>query len=238
VPETTFRLRVAYGKTGRLRHLSHLEVARACERSIRRSGLEYAVSQGFSPRMKIAFGPALPVGTEGLAESYDLWLSAFVPPARAFEALRGVSPEGLMPVGASYIPESEPSLAAAMTLADYEVVVTGPGMGSGGLAEALDDALASGSLEIEHKGKQKVYDLATCLPEGVRVDGAGDRGVAVLTVRMGPQGSLRPEVLVREALRRARSDGAVTLVTRMGLRPERDSGAKPVLPHEGSGKRG
>ena len=236
--ETTFRLRIVYGKTGRLRHLSHLEVARASERSIRRSALEYAVSQGFSPRMKIAFGPALPVGTEGLAESYDLWLSAFVPPARALEALRGVSPEGLMPVGASYVSEGEPSLAAALTLADYEVVVEGPGMGSGGLAEALDDVLASGSLEIAHKGKQKVYDLATCLPEGARVAGAGDRGVAVLTVRMGSQGSLRPEVLVRAALRRGCSDGAVTLVTRTGLRPERGSDRISAPPHRGSGKRG
>lgn len=221
--ETTFRLRVTHGKTGRLRHLSHLELVRACERAIRRSGLEYAVTQGFSPHMRIAFGPALPVGTGGLAESYDLWLKAFVPAAKALDDLRGVSPEGLMPVEASYVPEGEPSLASAMTLADYEVVVEGPDMGSGGLAEALDSTIASGSLEFERKGRLKVYDLATCLPEGARVAGAGYRGVVALTVRMGPEGSLRPEVLVREALRRASRGGEVTLVMRTGLRPERGS---------------
>ena len=78
-------------------------------------------------------------------------------------------------MGASYVAEGEPSLAAAMVLANYEVVVSGPGMGPGRLAEALDDVVASGSLEIEHKGKQKVYDLAVCLPEGVRVGEDGDR---------------------------------------------------------------
>lgn len=218
--DTTYRLRVSYGKGGRLRHLSHLEVMRACERGVRRAGLEYAVTQGFTPRMKVAFGPALPVGTAGLAESFDLWLRSFVPPAQALEALRAASPEGLMPVGASYVAEGEPSLAAAMVLATYEVVVSGPGMGPGRLAEALDDVVVSGSLEIEHKGKQKVYDLAVCLPEGVRVAEVGDRAVVELTVRMGAQGSLRPEVLVCEGLRRAHLEGAVAAVTRTGLRSE------------------
>ena len=60
-----FRLRVSFAKTGRLRFLSHLEVVHALERAVRRTELEYAVTQGFNPRMKIAFGPALPVGTAG-----------------------------------------------------------------------------------------------------------------------------------------------------------------------------
>ena len=41
-----FRLRVTYAETGRLVMLSHLEIARALERAVRRAGLPYAVSQG------------------------------------------------------------------------------------------------------------------------------------------------------------------------------------------------
>lgn len=218
--DTTFRLRVTYGKLGRLRHLAHLEVLHACERAVRRSGLEYAVTKGFTPRMKVAFGPALPVGTEGRAESFDLWLTRYVPAAQALEALRGASPEGLRPVGAAYVPEREPSLAAAMTLAAYEVVVEGPDMGPDRLAEALERTVARGSLEMRHKGKDKVYDLAQSVPEGTRVAGEIGRATVSLTVRMGPWGSLRPEALVAEALRESGLDGAVTYVTRTGLRSE------------------
>lgn len=218
--DTTFRLRVTYGKVGRLRHLAHLEVLHACERAVRRAGLEYAVTKGFSPRVKVAFGPALPVGTEGRAESFDLWLTRYVPAAHALEALRGASPEGLRPVGAVYVPESEPSLAAAMTLADYEVVVEGPGMGPDRLAEALERTVARGSLVMRHKGKDKVYDLSVCLPEGTRTGGEEGRAVVLLTVRMGPWGSLRPDALVAEAVRESGLHGAVTLVTRTGLRSE------------------
>ena len=63
-----FRLRVTFCKQGRLALLSHLEVARALERAVRRAGLPYAVSQGFSPHMRIAFGAALPVGVGGTRE--------------------------------------------------------------------------------------------------------------------------------------------------------------------------
>ncbi len=212
-------MRVTYGKTGRLRYLSHLEVARACERAARRAGLEYAVTQGFNPRMKLGFGPALPVGTAGAVEVYDVWLKRLVPPEAAFEALVKASPDGLTPVQVHYVGEREASLAAALTLADYEVEVGDPGRGPGGLAEALDEVVSSGALEIEHKGARKVYDLAVCLPEGARVREEDGRSVVSVTVRMGAQGSLRPDALVREALRRIGSDDEPMRVTRTGLRP-------------------
>lgn len=217
--EESFRLRVVYGKTGRLRFLSHLEVARACERSVRRAGLEYAVTQGFNPRMKLGFGPALPVGTAGVEEVYDVWLKRLVPPGAAFDSLMAATPAGLTPVSVKYVGEREASLAAALTLADYEVEIGDPGRGPGGLAEALGEVVSSGALEIEHKGARKVYDLAVCLPEGARVREETGRSIVSVTVRMGAQGSLRPDALVREALRRIGSDAVPILVTRIGLRP-------------------
>lgn len=218
--DSSFRLRVTYGKTGRLRFLSHLEVAHTCERAVRRAGLEYAVTQGFNQRMKMAFGPALPVGTAGLAEIYDVWLKRFVAPDVVLSALLDTTPEGLTPVDARYVGEREASVASAMTLADYEVVVGHPGMGPVRLAKALDDVISSGALEIEHKGARKVYDLAICLPEGARMSEEDGRSIVRLTVRMGAQGSLRPDALVREALRRAGLSDEPVSITRTGLRPE------------------
>lgn len=218
--DASFRLRVTYGKTDRLRFLSHLEVARACERAVRRAGLEYAVTQGFNQRMKMAFGPALPVGTAGLAEIYEVWLKRFVAPDEVLSALRDATPDRLTPVEARYVGEREASIAAALTLADYEVVVGQPGRGPVHMAEALEDVMSSGVLEMEHKGARRVYDLAVCLPEGARTSEEAGRSIVRLTVRMGAQGSLRPDVLVKEALRRAGSSDALVSVTRMGLRPE------------------
>ena len=221
-----FRLRVTYHKTGRLRFLSHLEVLHACERAVRRTGLEYAVTHGFNPRMKIAFGPALPVGSAGLAEAYDLWLTRLIPAPEVLEKLRAATPEGLAPADARYVGEREPSLTAAMTLGAYEVVVEDPGMGPGRLVETLADVIGSGSLALEHKGALKVYDLAICLPEGAQVIEEPGRSVVSMTVRMGAWGSLRPEALVREALGRMDAVDASVAVTRTGLRPEEAPAAR------------
>ncbi len=216
----TFRLRVTYGKTGRLRFLSHLEVTRACERAVRRAGLAYAVTQGFNPRMKVAFGPALPVGTAGTAEGYDVWLTRLVPPQDALAALRASSPEDLAPVSARYVGESVPSLTAALTLADYEVVVVGPDMGLDRVRQGIEAIKAEGSLTLQHKGKDKVFDLAVHLPKEATVGEYPGGALVRLTTRMTASGTLRPEALIAEALRRTSTEGAVTTVTRTGLRPE------------------
>ena len=117
-----FRLRVRYGKIGRLRWLSHLEVLHALERSVRRAGLAYAVTQGFSPHMKVAFGPALPVGTAGENEYYDVWLTRYTDAERGVASSCSASTPGdLAPLEARYVADEEPSLAAAITIAVYRV---------------------------------------------------------------------------------------------------------------------
>ncbi|MFR3272966.1 MAG: DUF2344 domain-containing protein [Slackia sp.] len=49
---------------------------------MRRADLPYAVSQGFSPHMKQAFGAALPVGVGGTEEIFDVQLTDTSRPTR------------------------------------------------------------------------------------------------------------------------------------------------------------
>lgn len=121
--ENLFRLRVAYVKQGRLRYLGHLEVLRTIERIVRRAGLPYAVTQGFSPHMKISFTSALPVGTASVCEWYDVYLETYVPARRALSALRKASPADLAPYAAGYVDLRAASLSAALTHAAYRATV-------------------------------------------------------------------------------------------------------------------
>ncbi len=212
-----FRLRIRYRKAGRLRFLSHLEVARALERAARRADMPYAVTKGFTPRAKIAFGPALPVGTAGEREYVDIWTSEYVPAEELLERLRRVSPEGLEPTHAAYVASGLPSLSAACTIGVYEVVVDGEGLTAQQVRKALDAVIAEGGLTVERKGKKKVFDLTTALPKEVGV-GSSDQPVTVtITTRMGPQGSLRPEWLIDAALERSGLSGSITRITRTDI---------------------
>ncbi len=209
-----YRLRVCYGKTGRLRYLSHLEVVHALERVVRRAGLPFAITQGFSPHMKMAFGPALPVGTAGEREYLDVWLTRYTEAAEVLAAMKRVSPDELAPHEARYVADGERSLTAALTIGTYRVEVDGKEIEETQARTALLELLEGGELVTERKGKIKVFDLTRCVPKDLRVTGR-DGGVDIeLAVRMGPEGSLRPELLVRRALPPAALQAAAVRTTR------------------------
>lgn len=225
-----YRLRICHTKSGRLRWLSHLEVLRALERTVRRSGLPFAVTQGFHPHMKIAFGPALPVGTAGLREYADVWLTRYTEAAGALAALRGSSPADLAPFEAAFVSERASSLTAALTIAEYSVEVDGREIEPAEAQAGFERLFRTGALELVNKGKTKVYDLARSVPKDVRIE-ANDGGVKIdLAIRMGPEGSLRPEALVRAALSDTGARISAVRTTRLDLLVEVEEGvwSRPV----------
>jgi radical SAM-linked protein len=154
-----FRLRISFAKRGALRYLSHLEVSRAFERLIRRSGLPYKISQGFNPHIKHAFGPALPVGTVGLREQLDLELSDFVKASDALAQLKAVAPCGLLPLECKYVGSKAPSLNNSLTLAFYEIELAVGELSAAELEQHFATLRNTGELKLLKKGKEKAYNL-------------------------------------------------------------------------------
>jgi radical SAM-linked protein len=151
--------------------------------------------------MKVAFGPALPVGTAGEREYYDMLLTHFVPPDEACHALQQVSVPEIAPLRCTYAAAKEMSLGAALTIAAYEIVVKG-GIPPEEVECSLARLMRTGTLGVQHKGKQKVFDLTEVLPKEPEVTSVGDHVSVRLVVRTGERGSLRPEVLLSAALGR------------------------------------
>lgn len=176
----------------------------------------------------MAFGPALPVGTAGEREYYDVWLTTFVETASALARLEAVSTQGLAPFGARYVREAEPSLSAALTIADYVVRVQ-TALGPSELQDAMEAVRESGELVVERKGRTKVFDLALALPKEPAASSRKD-GIAVeMTVRLGPAGSLRPESFILAALDHAGVGAQRVDVTRTHLFAEEGSDWRPPL---------
>jgi radical SAM-linked protein len=215
-----FLLRICHGKTGRLRFLSHLEIVRALERSVRRADLPFAVSQGFSPHMRLAFGPALPVGTAGLAEWLDLPMTEFVPPRHALARILSVTPPELAPSRAAYVSPASPSLSASIVTARYSVLLEGP-VATAAVTDGLASALAAGSLAVSRKGKTRTFDLDSTVWEAPVVAETPDGPRISLGLRLGAQGSLRPEALVEAALEYSGARATALTVTRLSLFEER-----------------
>lgn len=210
--ETLFCLRVRYVETGRLKYLSHLELLRALERTIHRSGLPYAVTQGFTPRIKAAYGPALPVGVASFDEWFDLWLRAYRPAAEYLQSLREAAPPDLQPREAAYVDLHAPSLSAALTLSTWEVELglwdeaavgaqrrAFEGLGPDEVERAFAAVLGRGEIEYLRSGKPRTVRLEGKLARGPVFERLADGGPgarAVFTTRSSGEGSLRPDVLL------------------------------------------
>lgn len=178
-----FRLRVEYCKQGRLALLSHLEIARALERAVRRADLPFAVSQGFSPHMKIAFGSALPVGVGSTCEIFDLQMTRYVAPEKALAALQDASVADLMPHAARYIGPRDAAASVAYPVAAYRAQLSREPEGGLPVPEQV---------HVVRKKKEKTLVVADFLVGEVASAGS----VVSFELEAKPTGSLRPDLLL------------------------------------------
>jgi radical SAM-linked protein len=89
------KLRLHFAKRGDLRLVSHHDLLRCLERTIRRAPIPVAHSQGFNPRPKIVFALALALGVEGRREVVELELAEPLEPSEVLRRLALASPPGL-----------------------------------------------------------------------------------------------------------------------------------------------
>lgn len=178
----TFRLRVTYGKTGRLAYLSHLEITHALERMIRRSKLPYALSEGFSPHMKVSFGSALGVGVGSTCEIFDVTLKDYVAPTKALEALQESANDALMPINAEYVDKSAKAASVAYPYSLYVAKFT----------EDLPDFEIPESITVTRKKKEKQLYVDDFLVDDPVIEG----NKLYFQLKSGNEGSLRPDVFL------------------------------------------
>lgn len=185
------RQRLRYGKTGKVRFLSHRDMARVWERALRRAGVRVAYSEGFSPRPKLSFGLALSTGYESLGEYLDVDLVDDLDPSALLGRLGAALPDGIEAQVAIAVPPGTGSLQQAVTSSSWRLEV--PGVEPDLLAERVHAVLRRGELEliVERKGAETVLDARPAILE-LLADGP------VLWAELATQPrSLRPAELLR-----------------------------------------
>lgn len=157
------RLRVRHTKRGKVRFTSSRDAARIWERALRRTGLPVAMSEGFTPRPKISFGLALPVGAESVAEYVDIDLRPDVRAADVdldslAERLSAALPVGFDVLVAAVRPPGKGSLQDSVTACTWEFTHPRLTAGDHRQACALLDAPTL-VIERERKAKRSADDV-------------------------------------------------------------------------------
>lgn len=199
------RVRVRFDKRGKVRFLSHRDLARVWERSLRRAGVRVAYSEGFSPRPKLSFGLALSTGYESLGEYLDVELhpEAGVTAEELPALVTPHLPVGMTAQAAIVLEPGTDSLQAAVQSSSWVLEVLGPD--DAALAAAVERTLDAAEvvITVERKGKETDVDVRPAIvsltplataPHGLVATGQGAWLEAELTTQ--PR-SLRPAELVR-----------------------------------------
>jgi radical SAM family uncharacterized protein/radical SAM-linked protein len=119
------KIRLRVSKRGVPRWVSHLDMQRTVERSIRRGGIPVSYSEGFHPRPRISFVLPLPLGYTSESEWFEIILYE---PRNADEislSLNSSLPEGIRVLEAREVPLDEKSITSYTLKAVYSISLPG-----------------------------------------------------------------------------------------------------------------
>jgi len=191
------RLRITFAKGPELKFISHLDLALTWERTLRRSGVPLAYSQGYNPQARLQLASGLPLGYTGVAEVVDVILSETLSPEKFMSRVRPNLPQGLSVSRAEDVPAKSPSLQSMLRQAEYRVSVE-TSMSEDDLTWRITNLLAADHLEQQRtrKGHTETFDLRP-LVHDLRLTGIENgRVVLCMNLSAGQHGNVRPDTVL------------------------------------------
>ena len=190
-----YRYRARFQKLGRGRFLGHLDVTRMLLRALRRAGIRLVYSQGFNPKPRVGFGPALSLGMASEAEYFDFETFERLDPAATGPTINDKLPRGVRLEAMREIGAAEPALGEAIAAARYRVATDGQ-IDLGATLRRFRGA-AQREVVREKQGKVSHFDLDREVVQLEQIDAAALR--FTLAVHPGAP-SVRPEEVARAVL--------------------------------------
>ena len=212
---TATKVRLRFAKLGDLRLVSHHDLLRCLERTLRRARIPIALSQGFNPRPKVVFAQAMALGIEGRREVVELDLAEPMEPTEVLLRLQAATPPGLDWLEAKAVPPGRPAQVAALRYA-LEI----PADRRDAARSALTDLMASASWPYTRHRPDRDRDIAIDLRPFLLDAGLDPLGALRFRLKMTPNGAARPEEVIDAlGLRELLEGGAILVRTEVELAP-------------------
>jgi radical SAM-linked protein len=170
IPGTTVRLGYAKGET--VRFISHLDLMRELERTLRRAVVPVLYSEGFSPRPRISAGPPLALGWTSDSEWLDVELAGDWPAEdlrKLLDDLNAHAAPGIEFYRAAAMPRRSSSLVTGIERSSYLSRFPRPPFDTtlGTLTEAATAFMAAPSVVVqrERKRRRRAVDIRPLVHE-------------------------------------------------------------------------
>ncbi len=178
--------------------ISHLDMIRTFERSFRRADLPLAFTQGFNPRPRISFTPALSVGITSSSEYMDVEFEETVSPEDAVTRLNAVLPEGIQIIKAETADNKIP--LSVVNAATYMVKTALDEENPDELEKAINNLLNREEIIIEKSTKSgaKSVNIAPFIYNMKLLSNTNGTADICMEVSIGQQGSASPKLIIFE----------------------------------------
>ena len=223
------RMLAVFEKGERLRHIGHLDILRAMQRALRRSGLPVSYSNGFSPHILLTFASALGVGAAGLRELMDVTLEEDVTPEDFLQAMNAALPPEMQVISARVLPERTPALMSLVAAAEYDIRLS-PGPAAEAMLADVPAFLQETEIPAQRKTKSGVKDI-NLRPWIFHLEAADGHLLGMLA--LSDTENCKPAMLVEALAAHAGVDAPRFLAVRRQLMGRREDGT--LMPLEETG---
>jgi radical SAM-linked protein len=189
-----YRLRIKFSRGEEIKYISHLDMMRLWGRALRRSGIPFAYSEGFTPHPRISLASPLAIGVTSEAELMDVVLKKRVPPYFFIRTVHQQLPRGIDIFRVQEVALGAPSLQSQLRYVEYRVEVKE----NKNLRE-VQSAISS-LLQVKHLPWQHLrdtglhyYDLRALIENIWSVDWHDSSCILGMCLRCDSYGTGRPE---------------------------------------------
>ena len=211
-----------FEKKPRLRHIGHLDLMRAMQRALRRSGLPLRYSQGFNPHILLTFAAPLSVGMPGKREIMEVPLEGKVTPEEFTARLSAALPPDLPLLSCRPVEDSHPAPMAQLAAAVYEAALSSV---PDGLPDAIARFLEQKEINVMRKTKSglKPADIRPMIYE-LRLTG----GTLLMALALSEKATCKPDLLMQSLFEFAGTERPGALITRTMLLGEENGVFRPL----------
>ena len=213
---------VVFEKAPRLRHIGHLDLMRAMQRALRRSGLPLCYSQGFNPHILLSFAAPLSVGMPGQREIMEVPIAEDMTAEAFLTKLRAALPPELPSLEAHPVDDRHPAPMALLTAARYEAELES-------VPDGLDDAVRRFLAQTEIPAVRKTKTgLKPCDIRPMIYDLSLTGDTLRFTLALCEKATCKPDLLLESLFTFGGMDRPRALVTRTQLLGEQDGALCPL----------
>lgn len=213
---------VVFEKTPRLRHIGHLDLMRAMQRALRRSGLPLKYSQGFNPHILLTFAAPLSVGMPGKREIMEVPIEGEMTGEAFLEKLRPALPPELPCLWARPVDDRHSAPMAQLAAALYEAELDET---PSGLSDAVTAFLAQEEIPALRKTKT---GLKPCDIRPMIYDLSLNSGKLRMCLALCEKATCKPDLLLSSLFEFAKLPRPHAIVTRTQMFGEKDGAFYPL----------